>query len=84
MTPSAVITDSIRILEDPPFMLAYQGQSLFRASFAVEWDPPLEPYGAQDYEVYVGDQPVNEGSEDPFVITVVSSEHNSMTWLVCD
>ena len=79
MRPSAVITDSIRILEDPPFMLTYRGDSLFRASFAVEWDPPLEPYGAQDYEVYLGDQPVNESSEDPFMITVVGSEHSIMS-----
>ena len=82
--PSVVDADSIRILDDPPFMLINQGESRFRASFALEWDPPLKPYGAQDYEVYLGDQPVNESSDAPFVLTVVSSKCNIMTLLVCE
>ena len=66
-TPSPVLPDSIVILED--LSLVSLGASQYEVSFTVVWDPPLERYGAGDYEIYVGGTPITEEDEKDFVRT---------------
>ena len=53
-------------------MLTDLGQSQYNVSLGVEWEPPLAPYGAEEYEVYIGGDPVDTGSQGIFIPTVVS------------
>ena len=71
--PGPVDADSIRILE---VSLTEQNQTdLYVVSVRVEWDPPLEPYGANQYQVYVGSEPLDvEESLMIFDETVVSDK----------
>ena len=71
--PGPVDADSIRILEAS---LTEQNQTdLYQVLVRVEWDPPLEPYGANQYEVYVGSEPLDvEESLMTFDETVVSDK----------
>ena len=36
------------------------------------WDPPLEPYGARDYEIHVDNETANVNNQSIFIPTVVS------------
>ena len=67
--PSPVLQESITVLEDPPLSLVNNGGSQYQLSFSLAWDPPLQRYGAEDYEVYVGGQPISEESYSGFVAT---------------
>ena len=68
-TPAPVLADSVMVLEDPSLALVHLGDSQYAISFSVVWDPPLERYGAEEYEVYVGNQPVIEGNSTDFIAT---------------
>ena len=68
-TPSPVLVESIAVLEDPPFSLVNLGDSQYEVSFGVDWDPPAERYGAGNYEVYVGSEPIREENNTGFVAT---------------
>ena len=71
--PSVIMANSITVLDGPSFTLIDMEQSQYIVTIDLEWDPPLAPYGAEDYEVYLGGQPVDEDNQDPFILTVVSS-----------
>ena len=64
-TPGVVDADNIMILDDPPFIREEMGQSVYIVTVSVAWEPPVPRYGAEDYEVYLGGQPIDEESEQP-------------------
>ena len=48
---------SIKILEEPPFKVEeVEGLQQYRVTLGLSWDPPLTPYGADQYQVYIGDR----------------------------
>ena len=65
-TPAPVPQDSIRLLDDPPLSVVNFEASEYQVSFGVAWDPPIERYGAEEYEVYVGGRPINEDIDNEF------------------
>lgn len=58
--PSAVMADTIRVLTNPPLTVTNVGSSQYNVSLGVDWEPPAAPHGAEEYEVYLGGQPVDE------------------------
>ena len=74
--------ETIKILDEPPSKLEeVEGTQQYSVLLGLSWDPPLTPYGADEYEVYVGDRA--QGSIDianPLIELVVS--HFSWTALV--
>ena len=67
--------ETVKILDEPPLKLQQvEGKEQYDVTLGLSWDPPLNPYGADEYEVYIGDRP--QGSIDianPFIIDEVSS-----------
>ena len=67
--------ETIRILDEPPLKLQQvEGKEQYNVTLGLSWGPPLTPYGADEYEVYVGDRPQDSISiANPFIIRRVSS-----------
>ena len=69
-----VSVDTIKILDEPPSKLqAVEGTQQYSVLLGLSWDPPVPSYGADQYEVYVGDRPQDRISIENFrTETVVS------------
>ena len=67
--PTPVDANSINIFNPS---LTDVEQSLYQISMRVMWDPPLEPYGAKDYEIHVDNETANVNNQSIFIPTVVS------------
>ena len=82
--------ETIRILDEPPLKLQQvEGKEQYDVTLGLSWGPPLTPYGADEYEVYVGDRPQGSISiANPLIIDrvsswywVVASEHIKTTFI---
>lgn len=56
--PGVVPVETIKILDEPPLSIQeVEETQLYNVTLGLSWDPPLTPFGADEYEVYVGDRP---------------------------
>ena len=65
--PGTISADSIRILDEPPLTLVSVAPSRYDITFGLSWAPPLPPYGANEYEVHVGNIPMDIEDQDPLI-----------------
>ena len=61
--------ESIKILKKPPLKVEkVEGSQRYRVTLGLSWGPPLTPYGANQYQVYIGDRAQGSGNIDNNVI----------------
>ena len=66
--------ESIKTLEKPPLKVeAVEGSQQYRVTLGLSWGPSLTPYGADQYQVYIGDRAQGSSNIDNNVILSVVS-----------